>query len=285
MAANYWSKQWSAQVRELGILGDAGGGRSAAAPAAPPARVRRLEVVPGGIVASLQDRAAGACTVEIRVAPLSDAQWDRLVELLGGQPMLSAQLHSGTVPPEIEQLFAEAGATLVPRSADEFTILCSACDAQPCRHLALINTLFAEMLDDDPWLLFLLRGRERQQIAREVRESRNVPGRESAPAGDAPAGQPLAPERQADAPPAESDPAASLVAQMDEYWGNRHLLKQFHHHIAPPSVELALLRRLGPPAATDEGMAVYEQLVTLYRRVSEEALALAYASDDVRADS
>jgi hypothetical protein len=78
---------------------------------------------------------------------------------------------------------------------------------------------------------------------------------------------------------------ASLLTQLDEYWGNRHLLKQFHHHIAPPSVELTLLRRLGPPVANEEGMAVYERLVAVYRRVTEEALALAYASDDARPDA
>lgn len=294
MAANYWSRQWSAQVRELGILGEVGGGRkSAAAPAAPTARVRQLEVVPGGIVASLQDRAAGACTVEIRVAPLSDAQWERVADLLAGQPMLSAQLYSGVVPPEVEQVFAEVGATLIPHSAGEFSFTCGACTGQPCRHLALINTLFAEMLDDDPWLLFLLRGRDRQQITREVREARNAPAKEGFPAdappavnGAAPAAAPAVGGGTANGAAAASEAeAASLLAQLDEYWGNRHLLKQFHHHIAPPTVELTLLRRLGPPVASDEGMAVYEKLVAVYRRVTEEALALAYASDDARPDA
>ena len=295
MAANYWSKQWNAQVRELGILGEAQGSRSggaapaAKAPAAPAARVRQLEVVPGGIVASLQERSAGACAVEMRVAPLSDAQWERIADLLAGQPMLSAQLYSGVVPPEVEQAFAEVGATLIPRSAEEFRFTCGACGAQPCRHLALINSLFAEMLDDDPWLLLLLRGRDRQQLTRELREARNAPAKDAAQpdapptsgaGGSAPAGAPAA----TNAPPAAEAEAANLLAQLDEYWGNRHLLKQFHHHIAPPAVELALLRRLGPPVASDEGMAVYERLVAVYRRVTEAALALAYASDEARPD-
>jgi uncharacterized Zn finger protein len=296
MAANYWSRQWSAQVRELGILGAVKGGRkSGGAATAPTARVRQLEVVPGGIVASLQDRSAGSCTVEIRVAPLSDAQWERIADLLAGQPMLSAQLYSGVVPPEVEQLFAEVGATLIPRSAGEFSFECGACGGQPCRHLALVNTLFAEMLDDDPWLLFLLRGRDRQQITREVREARSAPAKEGFPAdaphasglnGAAPAAAPAAAAGTANGAAASGEAeAASLLTQLDEYWGNRHLLKQFHHHIAPPAVELTLLRRLGPPVASDEGMAVYEKLVAVYRRVTEEALALAYASDDARPDA
>lgn len=270
-------------MRELGVLGEAAGGRSAAAGSkASTARVRQLEVVPGGIVASLQDRTAGACTVGMRVAPLSDAQWERIADLLAGQPMLSAQLYSGVVPPEAEQAFAEVGATLIPRSAGEFSFDCGACTEQPCRHLALISTLFAEMLDDDPWLLFLLRGRDRQRITREMREARNAPVKDGSPADVSPAV--AAAVSPANGTAAAEVEAASLLAQLDEYWGNRHLLKQFHHHIAPPPVELALLRRLGPPIATGEGMAVYEQLVAVYRRVTEEALALAYASDDARAE-
>lgn len=264
-AGNWWSKRWEALLADFGI----GKPDSAASRAY---RVKRLEVVPGGISASVQDRDAGACAIEIGFVTLRDEQWERVYELLGNQALVNTQILSGAMPPEIEQLFIDAGARLMPASQADFAVRCSCCPPKSCRHLPLIFSLFAEMLNDDPGLLLTLRGRDRQQILREVRETRGA--------------QPAAAEASAAAPapgtPAqpEPDPASQLTAQLDQYWGNRKLLKQFHHHIAPPTVELSLLRRLGPLNTSDDAMALYEQMVALYRRISEEALALAYASDE-----
>jgi uncharacterized Zn finger protein len=117
-----------------------------------------------------------------------------------------------------------------------------------------------------------MRGRDRQQILREVRESRGAtPAHGMAPLAETAT-------QASGVSPAEAD--GGLNAELDQYWGNRKLIKQFHHHIAPPTVELLLLRRLGPINASDDAMALYEQLVALYRRITEEALALAYAYDE-----
>lgn len=259
---NWWSRRWQIAVQET----DAGGEGAARAGG----RVKRLEVIPGGISASVQDRQAGVCSIELRLTPLTDEQWERVGELLSEQPLVSTQLVSGTVPPEIEPIFAEAGARLLPAGASEFSCQCSCCSPGPCRHLSQVFHLFAEMLNDDPGLLLVLRGRDRQQILREVSEARGSIRRSATPAS----GEPNATVNGL------ADPEPGLAAEMDQYWGNRKLIKQFHHHIAPPSVELLLLRRLGPINGSHEAMALYEQLVALYRRITEEALSLAYANDE-----
>ena len=264
-AGNWWAKRWDTLLQELGFSKpDAAASRAY--------RVKRLEVVPGGISASVHDRERGTCSIEIALATLRDDQWERVCELLGNQPLVSTQILSGAMPPEIEQLFVDAGARLLPASQAEFTTRCSCCSPGVCRHLPLVFGLFAEMLNDDPSLLLTLRGRDRQQILREVRETRGAQPA-AADGGSATNGSVAQ-------TPAEADPANMLTAQLDQYWGNRKLLKQFHHHIAPPAVELSLLRRLGPLNTSDDAMALYEQMVALYRRISEEALALAYSSDD-----
>jgi hypothetical protein len=73
----------------------------------------------------------------------------------------------------------------------------------------------------------------------------------------------------------------SLESQLDEFWGSAkfRLQEGFHPHLAPPFVELALLRRLGPFPLSGDGPEVYEQLAAVYRRVSAAALELAYAAD------
>lgn len=292
----WWARRWEQLQQELGIGAESGRGT-------PAARVKTLEVLPGAISAVVQDRDAGACTVAVRVEPLRDEQWDRVGEQLSSLVMVNAQILSGAMPPEIEQVFTDAGAHLLPQRG-EVTTACSCCSTAPCRHLPLIFALFTEMLNDDPGLLFTLRGRDRQQVLRAVREARSAPqGAAGAPNGSAepPAADgaapatganhlvggalgggltPLAAGKTASGAPSEESDAVNLAAQLDQYWGNRKLLKQFHHHISPPVVELSLLRRLGPINTSDDAMALYEQMVAIYRRITEDALALAYATDE-----
>lgn len=261
-SVNWWTKRWESLMQEWGIaVAEAKSNRAY--------RVKSLEVIPGAIQASVHDRDAGACKIEVRFETLRDAQWDRIGELLSNQPLVSSQLLSGAMPPEIEQVFVEAGARLLPARRSEVTTTCTICGNSQCRHLPLVFSLFAEMLDNDPGLLFTLRGRMLQQLLREVHDARSPAtngAQQPAANGHVDHQAPLA--------------APSLASEIEQYWGNRALMRQFHHHIAPPAVELALLRRLGPISASDDAMGVYEQLVALYRRITEEALALAYSSDD-----
>lgn len=261
-SVNWWARRWENLMQEWGIaVAEAKSNRAY--------RVKSLEVVPGAIEASVHDRDAGACKVEVRFETLPDAQWDRIGELLSNQPLVSSQLLSNAMPPEIEQVFVEAGGRLLPTRSSELTTTCTICGSGQCRHLPLVFSLFAEMLDNDPGLLFTLRGRELQRLLREVHDARSPATnatQNGANNGHVEHQTPLA--------------APSLASEIEQYWGNRALMRQFHHHIAPPAVELALLRRLGPISASDDAMGVYEQLVALYRRITEEALALAYSSDD-----
>lgn len=293
-SASWWAKRWEVLMQEWGIsVAEARNNRAY--------RVKSLEVVPGGMNASIHDRDAGACKVEVRVPTLSDKQWEQIGDALGNQPLVASQLLSGAMAPEIEQLFAEVGAHLLPTSFDEIATTCTICADNKCRHLPLVFSLFAEMLGNDPGLLFTLRGRELQQFMRDVREARaggaamqapangngsnhsghaNGAGRDANSNGNGANHHDAHAQHLADDQSTAPASTPSLAAEIDTYWGNRALMRQFHHHIAPPTVELSLLRRLGPISASDDSMAVYEQLVALYRRITEEALALAYASDD-----
>lgn len=270
-----WSRRWKAQLRDLGLIVESATARTH--------RVKQLDVMPSLVRGVVQDRDAGSCTIEIQVASFSDEQWQRLIDVFASQTMLAAQVISGSLSPEVEHVAGDAAGSLLPVSANEFAATCTCCSPGECRHLSLIYTLLGEMLDDDPWLLFMLRGRDRQQVLREVRAGREAG--HAAPAATANAGDAdgaVGPTPRTDvAPFAQNiDPSSNLAGELKRYWGDRKLLKQFQHHIAPPSVELSLLRRLGPLTSTAEGMAVYEQLVVLYRSVTEEALALAYATNE-----
>jgi uncharacterized Zn finger protein len=261
-------------MRDLGLLSET----------LPPRahRIRSLDVLEGVVRVSIHDRNAGGCTIEVLVKPITDDQWRRIVSAIASQSILAAQVAAGAAPPEIEHVFSEAGASLLPVSAAEFTATCSCCTAGECRHLSTVYALIGEMLVDDPWILFLLRGRGRQQILIEVREAREGPHNPVSAHGllreasGAPYGEI---EASGGSAQIEADTGGDAI-DLERFWGDRQLMKHFQHHIAPPNIELTLLRRLGPMTSADTSMTVYEHLVSLYRSVTEEALALAYAPDE-----
>ena len=95
-------------------------------------RVKRLELTPGRIDAQFQDREIGAATVAICIPVLSDEQWEKVLTALASQAIFAAQLLAGEMPPELEQIFAQAGAELLPLTAGAITHTCSACPAWTC---------------------------------------------------------------------------------------------------------------------------------------------------------
>ena len=110
-----WAQRWQKLLQEQGIDGnrDANALRGV--------RVKRLELTPGCIDAQVQDRELGAVKVEIRIPVLRDEQWEQVLTALASQALFAAQLLAGEMPPELEQVFAQAGAELLPVSAGVFT--------------------------------------------------------------------------------------------------------------------------------------------------------------------
>ena len=222
---------------------------------------------------------------------MDDAQWRAVIDALGSQAIFAAQLLAGDMPPEIETTFESAGVSLLPRSRAEIAHDCDCCTLtaghdsvtdDQCRPLVATYLALGEMLNDDPWLLFRLRGRDRQQILRELRELRN---RNSA--ADTQTPPVLERSHAVNEPsiyrPESSEQAAveveSLTEMADHFWGKSKPLTEFPHFIAPPAINLTLLRRLGPPPLAADSAAVSDQLSDIYRLVTQAGLNVAYAGD------
>jgi uncharacterized Zn finger protein len=265
-----WSRQWRTWLRTLGL---AEGERSGA-------RVKRLEVTPGLITATVQDRNGASCEVEMRVAMWSEEQWQRVMDALGSQAIFAAQLLAGDLPPEMEQALTTAGVQLLPAGMDELLHRCT-CDhpgRRPCEHITAVYLALGDMLADDPWLLFRLRGRDQQTVLRGLRTQRTRSAdSSSAPARPADRHQADAGFYRAASVTTADDEIPSLEQQVDGFWGSAKTIDTFRPHIMPSPVELVLLRRLGPPPMGAEGGDAYDRLAALYRRISREALTLAYA--------
>jgi uncharacterized Zn finger protein len=69
------------------------------------------------------------------------------------------------MPPEVETLATSAGVPLFPAKSHDLQTECSCPDwSNPCKHIAAVYYLLAEQFDRDPFLLFRLRGLEREAL-------------------------------------------------------------------------------------------------------------------------
>jgi uncharacterized Zn finger protein len=76
------------------------------------------------------------------------------------------------MPDTIEDAFSGSGLHLLPRHQRDFVTTCSCPDyANPCKHIAGVYYLLASALDDDPFLMFELRGLSRDNLRAELAQS------------------------------------------------------------------------------------------------------------------
>ena len=72
-----------------------------------------------------------------------------------------------------EEAFRAAGLSLFPRTGWDLRTNCSCPDwSNPCKHIAAVYYLLGEEFDRDPFLLFKLRGRTREQVIAALRTRR-----------------------------------------------------------------------------------------------------------------
>jgi uncharacterized Zn finger protein len=101
----------------------------------------------------------------IQIIPISEADWSLAVARLVSRADLVTRLLLNEMPETIEETFGALGLHLLPQSARDFITDCSCPDwANPCKHIAGVFYLLASSLDQDPFLLFELRGLSRSDL-------------------------------------------------------------------------------------------------------------------------
>ncbi|HVW40827.1 MAG TPA: SWIM zinc finger family protein [Amycolatopsis sp.] len=181
-------------------------------------RVSALDVTAGEVRAWVRGSRSVPYRVTIRVQTFSERQWGVLLETIGTRLGYTAALLDGELPPELASHARAAGADLLPGPGD-LRPRCSCPDsADPCKHAAAVCYLVADEVDADPFVLFLIRGRGREKVLRELRARRARP---AVPATAVAEG--VAPEEAfaravsrvppVPSPPAEPGPPAPLPAE------------------------------------------------------------------------
>jgi hypothetical protein len=114
--------------------------------------------------------------VSVRSAAPSKAQWKALEQAMAARLGWTAQLLNGEVPRDLEEPFEAVGVPLFPRRWGDLQVRCGCPDAAvPCKHIAALLYVFANRLDEDPWLLLAWHGRDREQLLASLRRDAPEP--------------------------------------------------------------------------------------------------------------
>jgi uncharacterized Zn finger protein len=149
--------------------------------------VGALEVRRGEVRSSVQGSRSTPYKVVVRVRTFSTDEWERALELLSSEVGHVAALLDGELSPAVGEQLRAAGLDLLP-GAGEVAPKCSCPDwAEPCKHSAATCYLVADLLDEDPFQLFYLRGLGRQELLAALRARRAAA---AAAAGEAGGGLP-----------------------------------------------------------------------------------------------
>jgi uncharacterized Zn finger protein len=150
-----------------------------------------LQIGPGEARATVAGRGSRPYAIRIRVRPLTDDEWRRVLEAVAARATYSAALLEGDLPPEVAAALEESGLALVPGPAEIGPRCSCPDDADPCKHSAAVCFSIADTLDADPFVMLLLRGRSRDEVLAGIRTLRREPGADERQVDDEP---PVVPE-------------------------------------------------------------------------------------------
>src|SRR4051794_30188560 len=204
-------------------------------------RVLDVEFSPGLVRARVQDSQPRPFRIEIAVEPFADQVWDRVIGALARQAIYTAKLLAGELPAEVVQLCDSAEAPLFPSHPDDIVMRCSCPEwAVPCKHVAAVHYALAAELDRDPFLLFRLRGRTREELTAALRTRR-------VSFGSAGAAKVAAMSEAAVMAEAEPEVGRAEELPLEQFWTYGPELDGLHFEIHPPEVPGAIVRLLGAP--------------------------------------
>jgi uncharacterized Zn finger protein len=174
----WWGKRWIEFLESSGADSRMSRGRSYARQG----QVLGIDVMKGQVTARVQGSRVRPYRVKIRIETLTTAHWQEVAALIAGRPALAARLLAGEMPEEIDDLFTEAGLSLFPSDDGDLVAQCSCPDwSNPCKHIAAVYYLLGEEFDRDPFLVFRLRGIERQEFMGLVGGASAASARKSGP--------------------------------------------------------------------------------------------------------
>ena len=202
--------------------------------------------------------------ITIEFKSLSAAKWSDAIAQMSSKASVISRLLLNEIPDDIEKIFQPLNLTLLPSSQKDFETSCSCPDwSNPCKHVAGVYYLVAAELDQDPFLLFELRGLSRQNLIQELSKT------------------PLGKALSADLQSAQREPqpqdtyyaplethTVSDTPELREFWQGKKQIPQTMEAFLEQPVSAILVKKQGDfPAFWDRDNSFIEAMEALYEQV------------------
>ncbi len=201
--------------------------------------------------------------------PFTDEDWDNIIQTMSEKAIYAAQLLAGELPANIEEVFTANGLSLFPYTLSDVRSRCSCPDkANPCKHIAAVYYQLADRFSEDPFVIFQLRGRTKEQILENLRVLRSQNSHPNI-ATDAENQKTLAENRA-------TTSSTSEATKNKIFWQYDEPLESSLVAIVPPIENKTIIDLLGKiPLPADDAEAVKEYLTQVYQNTSQQAVTSA----------
>jgi uncharacterized Zn finger protein len=248
----WWAKRWIQVLESFDIGARLARGRSYARRG----QVLSITIDEGEVEAQVQGSRPKPYDITIQVKTLSESDWTKVIDALGRQALFAAKLLAGEMPQDIEPVFQEVGLSLFPTKKNDLKTDCSCPDSSnPCKHIAAAYYLLGEEFDRDPFLIFTLRGMDREALTTRLART----GQTSHAASE-PTAQP-------------SRPQEPLSAESEAFWGKADSrIDESRGVVEVPREAAALPRRLGGFPFWQGDSPFLDTLTAIYAAASAKGL-------------
>jgi len=220
---SWWAKRWIGVLESFDIGARLQRGKSYARRG----QVASIDISEGVVKAKVQGSSPRPYSVSIKVKLIPKEDCKRLAQALSQQAIYTARLLAGEMPQEIEEVFKSIKLSLFPEKLRDLETDCSCPDwSNPCKHIAAVYYLIGEEFDRDPFLIFKLRGIDRDALFKLIDADTNAKPKTHVKTK----------------PVALPEPLTTDVA---DFWHGGHLPDDWCSEVSAPPVPAALLKRLG----------------------------------------
>lgn len=245
IGSTWWSRRWLGVLESFSMGTRLTRGRVYARQG----QVISIDVQAGLVTAKVQGSQPKPYTVKIQLKPLPEQAWEQVIAAMSAQALFAAKLLAGEMPTNIEEAFEAVNLSLFPTAVKDLVTKCSCPDwANPCKHTAAVYYLLAERFDEDPFLIFKLRGRTKEEIIAALREKRTA----------------VATSQEAPASVESPETRALLTEDLGTFWQVGEGLEAFAVHPAASRVDKAILKRLGDAPFSLNGQNLAALLAKAY---------------------
>ncbi|WP_298914108.1 SWIM zinc finger family protein [uncultured Nostoc sp.] len=231
--------------------------------------VLSIEFKGAKVLARVQGSEVEPYKVSLSLEPFSDEQWGYVIETMSQRAIFAAKLLAGEMPQNIEEVFTANGLSIFPFTLGDVQSKCSCPDkANPCKHIGALYYQLGDRFSEDPFVLFQLRGRTKEQIISDLRQLRSAK---------------IKPNTTETPDIQQSIPNNKYSVKIDSFWQYNEPLESSLVVIAPSTSEMVLDVLGAIPLAKEEentvnstsSDVVMKYLNTVYRDVSQKAFLAA----------